>query len=267
VCRSGYRTQNKKVKKIFNIRLIILATSITFLIGITSYYLLDKNIIRANSTLAILKNTNEMKNLYKENQMLKERMQEHEKLLINTRVLKKENRVLSNIVNETEKMNNLKPIQATVVSRNMNTWYETVILDKGAEHAIKENMAVITSEGLIGKITKVSKNNSTVELLTNNEAKNRIPITIKAKDNIFGTINGYDFNQRSLLIKNILTDVPINTGDSVVTSELGTILPANLQVGKVTKIEPDSYGLTNIIQINPSAEFYDISHVLVLKIN
>ena len=46
------------------------------------------------------------------------------------------------------------PISATVIGRSPDQWMNTVIIDKGKKSGMKENMAVITSEGLVGRIKK-----------------------------------------------------------------------------------------------------------------
>src|SRR5574344_1079801 len=59
-----------------------------------------------------------------------------------------------------------KLINASIVSRNMEYFYDEVIINKGSNSGIKKNMAVVNSKGLIGKIIEVNKYNSTVKLLT-----------------------------------------------------------------------------------------------------
>ena len=49
-------------------------------------------------------------------------------------------------------------INATVLTRNKNYWLNTIIIDKGLDNNIGMDMAVITKNGLIGKIVKVYKN-------------------------------------------------------------------------------------------------------------
>ena len=58
-------------------------------------------------------------------------------------------------------------LNATVVSRNIGYWYDEITIDKGSKNGIEKGMAVVTSKGLIGQITKVSNYSSTVTLLSN----------------------------------------------------------------------------------------------------
>ncbi|MDF2904638.1 MAG: rod shape-determining protein MreC, partial [Bacillus sp. (in: firmicutes)] len=50
-----------------------------------------------------------------------------------------------------------------------------------------------------------------------------------------------------------------------VTSGLGGIFPEGLPIGKVVKVVPDEYGLTQTAYIKPGADFYDIENVMVIQ--
>ena len=55
-------------------------------------------------------------------------------------------------------------LHATVIARNPDQWEEKIILNKGSAHGVEKNMAVMTSEGLIGKIILATPFTSEVEL-------------------------------------------------------------------------------------------------------
>ena len=54
--------------------------------------------------------------------------------------------------------------------------------------------------------------------------------------------------------------------DMVMTSGLGNIYPKGIKVGTVSKIEKDSYGVTQSIEIKPSVTFDKLEEVIVLRI-
>ena len=51
-------------------------------------------------------------------------------------------------------------VTATVLSRNKSYWFNTVTIDKGKKNGIEKDMAVVTKNGLVGKINRVSNNSS-----------------------------------------------------------------------------------------------------------
>ena len=86
----------------------------------------------------------------------------------------------------------------------------TIVINKGAKDGVKNNMAVMTSEGLVGRITKVNQFSSQVDLISTNTRNNRLSVNIQHKDtNVFGLIDHYDDKTGELVISDI------NNKDSV----------------------------------------------------
>ena len=61
------------------------------------------------------------------------------------------------IIGKEEDLRDYDPVHATVISRNPDQWEEKIIIDKGEVHGIEKNMAVITANGLIGKVVLVTQ--------------------------------------------------------------------------------------------------------------
>lgn len=215
----------------------------------------------------IFTNIDDIKNTYQENKILKEKLSEYKTLIYEVQELKKENNELRDSIELTDSIRKFNPIQSTVISRSPERWIEQVTLNKGSKAGIKKNMAVITADGMIGKIQSVSPFTSTVQLLTGFDQYNRISATIsrkKGKD-IFGIIEEYDEESDSLLFKIIdESDKDLKEGELVVSSGLGGVFPAGLAIGKVKEVIPDKYGLTETALIEPAADMYDINHVIVV---
>ncbi|MGM8212998.1 rod shape-determining protein MreC [Virgibacillus sp. W0430] len=214
----------------------------------------------------IFGNVGDFKNTYKENELLKNKLAEYKSLAYEVQELKEENEQLRKALNKTDSIHKYKAIQATVISRSPERWIEQVTINKGSAAGVKENMAVITPEGMIGKIQAVSTSASTVKLLTGFDQFNRISATISrdGKD-IVGLIEEYDKETDSLLFKIIEeSDKDLEQDELVVSSGLGGLFPAGLPIGTVKEVIPDQYGLTRTALVKPAADMYDISHVIVV---
>ena len=155
---------------------------------------------------------------------------------------------------------------ATIVSRNKSYWFNNISIDKGSKKGIKEGQAVITSNGLIGKISKVSYYSSEIKLLTSDDINFKVSISIKANgtDN-FAILNGYDNKTNEFILKGIDKNANINTGDDVLTSGLGGVFPTGIYVGKVDRIVNDKYDLSKTAYIKSNQDFNNIHYVTVLK--
>src|SRR5699024_2290297 len=182
--------------------------------------------------------------------------------------LRKENEELRKTLDKTNSLRDFNPIQATVVARSPERWVEQVTINKGTMDGVEDNMAVITADGMIGKIQSASSFTSTVQLLTGIDQFNRISDTKDREEcnYVLGLTESNDRKTHSLLIKIIdEADKEIEEGEMVETSGLGSIFPAGLPIEKVKEIAPNQYGLTNIALVEPAANMYDIDNVIVVE--
>ena len=157
-------------------------------------------------------------------------------------------------------------VNATILSRNKSYWFNTITIDKGTNAGIQTEMAVITKNGLIGKITKVSHNSSEVKLITSDDTKYKVSIAIKTNEiDNYAILNGYDQETGLIKATGIDKTTNINIGDSVLTSGLGSRFPGGIYIGTVEKVEKDKYDLSKTVYIKTSQNFNDIHYVTVLK--
>lgn len=215
----------------------------------------------------IFSNIEDIKHTYEENQVLKEKLSQYKTLIYEVQDLKEDNEQLRNILEKTEALRDFHPIQATVMSRSPERWVEQVTINKGLQHGVKDNMAVITAEGMVGKIQSASPFTSTVQLLTGFDQFNRISAMISREkgDDIFGLIEAFDKETGSLLFKIIdESDRNVKQGDLVISSGMGGVFPSGLMIGTVEDVVPDQYGLTKTALVKPSANMYKMNHVIVV---
>lgn len=216
---------------------------------------------------SIFSNIDDIKNTYNENQLLKEKLSEYKGLIYDVQELNKENEELRDILEKTESIRDFIPIQATIIARSPERWIEQVTINKGSQHGVEKNMAVITAEGMVGKIQDVSGFTSTVQLLSGFDQFNRISAMIskEGSKNVFGLVEEYNKEDRSLLFRIIEeSEKDVEEGDLVLSSGMGGVFPSGLPIGTVKEVVPDQYGLTNTALIEPAADLYDINHVIVV---
>ena len=157
-------------------------------------------------------------------------------------------------------------ISGAIIARNPDQWMNTVIIDKGKKAGVSNNMAVFTSDGLIGRVTRVNQFSSQVDLLSTNTRAGKLSVNIQHHSkNVFGLIDHYDNKTQELIISNINNKDKISKGDKVVTSGLADQLPSDLYIGEVTKVENDEYGLAKEVRVKTGANLSDIQHVYIAK--
>lgn len=215
----------------------------------------------------VFSNMDDIRNTYDENAILKEKLAQYKTLIYEVQELKEENKELRKLIDKTDSLRDYTAIQASVISRSPERWIEQLTINKGSLNGVWPNMAVITADGMVGKVHSVSKSTATIQLLTGFDQFNRISATIsrkKGKD-IFGIIENYDQETNSLLFKIIEeSDKDLKKGELVVSSGKGGVFPAGLLIGTVKEVIPDQYGLTRTALIKPAADLYEIDNVIVV---
>ena len=157
-------------------------------------------------------------------------------------------------------------LNATVISRNVAYWYNTITIDKGSYNGVKEDMVVVNSKGLIGKVVNTTLFTSDIRLLTTGDTINKISITINDGNNsVNGLIKNYNYNTGFLEVEGISNTEKVMKDANVYTSGLGGIFPSGILIGKVVNVKTDEYDLAKLIDVEPVVDFNDINYVAVLK--
>ncbi|WP_078413917.1 rod shape-determining protein MreC [Priestia abyssalis] len=268
-----------------NKRLIILLVSIIILVALIGFSLNGRKTVTwpeqfvkdtvglgqtvfhqpAQYVAGFFQSVSDLKRTYEENELLKSKLDRYMQLEAKVKALEDENKKLNDILGKQDSLRKYEPIQATVIARNPDRWHEVIALDRGKVHGVEEDMAVITAQGLIGKIKHASQFTSTVQLVSSLDRTNRISAVIQADTPVFGLIEGYDEKKGALMLKRIPNEAKIKEKQLVLSSGLGGVFPSELIIGEIIEVEPDEYGLTQIAYVKPSANLYDLDHVMIVK--
>lgn len=181
--------------------------------------------------------------------------------------LTKENEELRSLLDIENSILEYDAITATVIHRSADYWLNSLVIDKGTDDGIENDMAVVVGDGLIGYISNANRGNSTVTLLTNPNIVNKVSIKIAVGDNkyIYGLISEYDVDNNLYVLEGISDyhEIPLNA--TVTTTGLTERFPSGIIVGKVKNVETDNFDLVRIVTVKPSIDIDDITYVKVLK--
>lgn len=209
---------------------------------------------------------NKLKDVNEENDILETSLDRIDAIETENVELRRQIDALKNELNIDYTLTDYEYLNATVTSRSVGYWYNTITINKGSYNGIKKDMVVINSKGLIGRVIKTSTFTSDVRLITTSETNNKISVHISNGDNnLYGLINNYDYSKNLLEVEGISNTKDVDIGDFVYTSGLGGIFPSGILIGSVSEITTDSYDLAKIIKVKPSADFSNINYVSVLK--
>jgi rod shape-determining protein MreC len=170
--------------------------------------------------------------------------------------LKKENRDLKALIHYTESIN-FQYISSRIISLNLHSSSLEMMLNAGFKSGIKLGQAVVNSDGLVGRIVRVSDDAS--KLITWNNPNFKVPV-ILTKSNIHCIAIGSETGMRLMYIPENLELIP---GEEVLTSGDGGLLPFGIKVGTITHNKLNLDNIEDQVIVIPSANLNSLELVLV----
>ncbi|MDD6214665.1 MAG: rod shape-determining protein MreC [Firmicutes bacterium] len=174
-----------------------------------------------------------------------------------------ENRRLKELLDLKEGMSDYKTVSARVVSYEPNSWYDTVMLDKGTNDGIETDDVVITKLGVAGKVISTGTNWAKVSTIIN--TAHSVGVKLSRTGDV-GVASGDASlaKDKQCKLEYLSNDKNLITGDILVTSGLGGIYPPDLPVGKIIEIKSDSAGNLKYGVVEPNVDFSSLYEVLVI---
>lgn len=154
---------------------------------------------------------------------------------------------------------------AEVVNHTSQNFYGKLDIGKGYKDNIKKDYAVVNEKGLIGFISKTSKNVSEVNLLTSVNEKSMISVIIENNDEkIAGVLSGYDVQKKMFKVTDVVTKKDDLKGLDVGLSGYGKPYYKGIYVGKVEEEVSSNYGLSKTLWVKTDVSFDDLLFVAVV---
>ena len=159
-------------------------------------------------------------------------------------------------------------VHAEVIGRDQDSWNNKVTINKGKKDGIKENMAVETTEGMIGRIESVSTYTSIVKLLTSEDKQSNasIKINLDKKHSSEGILSNYDVKKGVYIVYLYNDSDEIKKGMQVVTSGKGGVYPSGLLIGTVESVQALNNQTGQTIYVRPVSDFQEFNIVRVVGI-
>lgn len=150
-----------------------------------------------------------------------------------------------------------KTTAAQVIGSSGSEQSRIVYIDKGSRDGIQPDMAVISADGVVGKVITVFKGTSQVLLI--NDQQSGVG-TILEQSRLQGVLKGKASGE--LTIDKIMTEEEVKPGDTVLTSGGDQIFPKGLRVGTIDKVSKGPEFLQ--VSVKPAAVLSHLEEVLVI---
>lgn len=202
----------------------------------------------------------QFKELTAENESIKA---ENEKLRQENRSLEltgKEKRELEELrqVFQCESLKEEQIVAADVAALDYSDWQGVFLIDRGSEEGIKEGCAVVSGDGLVGKVTEVSPNTAKVATILSQQAKVSFQTAKGERTGVLQSDGGEGLE--GYLLEE---DETLKKGARLITSGIGTY-PEGLELGKVTRVEKKKGTQRVVLEAEPAVSFFRLKKVGVI---
>lgn len=153
-----------------------------------------------------------------------------------------------------------QPMAASVIGRDPSPFLHYIIIDQGSDSGVRKGMPVITQAGLVGRIDSVTAGAARVQLITDPGAIVNVKLQSQKIDaQLVGSITG------ELNLEMVPQEVPLQTGDVILTSGLGGSYPKDILIGQVISIRKLENDLFQSATVQSIVDFSQLQAVLIIK--
>ncbi|MBU2251839.1 MAG: rod shape-determining protein MreC [Proteobacteria bacterium] len=152
-----------------------------------------------------------------------------------------------------------RAVAARVIDHNRSSLFKTLLINKGTADGLRVGLAVLSDQGVVGRIIEISWHASRVLLLI--DGNSNIDGLIQ-RSRAQGILQGAGSAGCSL--KYISRAEEVLAGDVVISSGLSGVFPKGLLLGVVTGASRKEGGLFQKIDVAPAVDFEKLEEVLAL---
>ena len=199
-----------------------------------------------------------------ENQQLKNELKQAESDLRKAEYSINENESLKAILGIQQTSPSFEFEIAEVIGKSSTNLNNILTIDKGTNVGLELNSAVITEDGLVGYISRVSYNNAQITTVLDPSLQVG---SISSSTREVGISEGnLEFLEDDLLKLSYLDkNTNIKIGDTIETSGIGGLYPKGIMIGTVTSVLIENHGISKYAVIEPSVDLSTLDHVYIIK--
>jgi rod shape-determining protein MreC len=193
-----------------------------------------------------------------ENLMLKQQIARLEGQQRQMAELQAENHHLADLL-ELRDLLGAAAIAADVIGSDATGLARTLVLSEGDKDGLRRDLAVISTDGVVGKVIAVSHSAARVLLISDhNSALDAFDQRSRARGIIAGVV------EDGLAMRYVGRSEDIKPGDQIVTSGLDGTFPRGLLVGEVARVSQEGPGLFLNVEVRAAVDFRKLEQVMIL---
>ncbi|MGH7987181.1 MAG: rod shape-determining protein MreC [Candidatus Binataceae bacterium] len=172
--------------------------------------------------------------------------------------LETENRHLASLLELRDALA-VKAVAADVIGGDAGGLARTLIISQGSGGGLRRDMAVIATDGVVGRLIAVAPDSARVLLINDhNSAVDAFDERSRARGIVAGVVDD------GLAMKYVDSSEDIKPGDQLVTSGMDGIFPRGLLIGTIANVSQEGPGLFLKVNVRPAVDFARLEQVLIL---
>jgi rod shape-determining protein MreC len=202
-----------------------------------------------------------MTELSHQNAQYREEIDRLQAEIASLRELEVENRDLRSLLGLKQRTGDSQLLPVRAIARDPSPFVQSITIDRGTDDGAREGMLVITWRGVVGRISRAGPTSSKVLLIT--DTSSLIGGRVQGSESrVTGIVRGQQ--EGGLIMQRIPQEEAIQTGDTVVTSDLGGILPEGLVIGQIVQIRRRDVDVFQEAVIQPSSDMKALERLYLL---
>ena len=201
--------------------------------------------------------------LQEENRRLKAELDSLRGAEYRLKLLEMENQDLQALAGFKQRREELVLLPARALGISLGDLHEYFFLDKGKADGLREDMVVLSGDGVAGVVDQVYGHYSRFMLISSNQSRMGVKV-LRRGSRAVGVLTGQGTSRSLLQAEYFSRDDDVVVGDMLVTSGIGGKYPAGLYVGKVSAAETDATGLQKLVTLVSAANLNQLDRVYVV---
>jgi rod shape-determining protein MreC len=202
---------------------------------------------------------------------LQELEAENKRLSVENKELKAVNQTLRNMEAENNKLRvamryqeraTFKLVPARVIARDASSWWNSVRIDRGRADGIRDDQAVLTENGLVGKTANVGEDTATVLLLSDENCRVATAIEGAREQAIVSGERTSDSAHPALSLRFLPKTANLKPGQKVYSSGVGGVYPAGIFIGTIKEFQVRELG--GYASLQPAVDFTALDDLFIV---
>lgn len=155
---------------------------------------------------------------------------------------------------------------ARVIRRDLNAWWQQIVIRKGRNYGISQGAAVIFAGGIVGRVIEVNALTSRVELITSPNFRMAASVANDGRPLVYQGISPTGFGQPVGEVRDAPQDLNASTDRALqlVSTGLGGTFPPGLMIGTIDRLELGSTGIFQVGTVRLDQRLLTLHEVSVL---